>query len=108
MIITLLLSMAFAAEPTVEIKVQPLQHDYPAERLSKKVTAVPAPDSPDSSLPDRAMREKAFAHARLTDTIVEWDELERDLLYMRSKRFTIKELQEKYPKLDQSKLVKLK
>jgi hypothetical protein len=62
---------------------------------------------PRNILPDRAEREQFFAD-NWKDGMKDYDELEKDLLYMDLKSKTILELKSKYPELSPKELEELK
>ncbi len=58
-----------------------------------------------NSLPDRAEREKLLAGITV---VKEYDELQKDILFMDLKSKSLKELQKKYPKISKLELQQLK
>lgn len=63
--------------------------------------------SPGNTLPARAEREQFFAD-NWKEGLKDYDELEKDLLYMDLKSKTILELKSKYPELSPKELEELK
>ena len=59
-------------------------------------------------LPTRELREKAFHKAGLIEDLSGFDELDRDLLFYKSKENSLKELEAEFPRLSSEKLKKLK
>ncbi len=68
---------------------------------------VQKPKPPRNILPARAEREQFFAD-NPKEGLKEYDELEKDLLYMDLKSKTILELKSKYPELSPKELEELK
>lgn len=73
----------------------------------EKSHKVQKPVSPRNSLPARAEREQFFAD-NWKEGLKDYDELEKDLLYMDLKSKTILELSKKYPELSPKELESLK
>jgi hypothetical protein len=64
-------------------------------------TPVPA------QLPEKRAQDALFKAAGLSDPIQDWDAAERDVLYLRAKALSAKELAKRYPTLDPAALKKL-
>ena len=73
----------------------------------EKTHKVQKPVSPRNTLPGRAEREQFFAD-NWKEGLKDYDELEKDLLYMDLKSKTILELKTKYPELSPKELEELK
>lgn len=72
----------------------------------EKTNKVQKPVPPKNSLPARAEREQFFAD-NWKEGLKDYDELEKDLLYMDLKSKTILELRQKYPELTPKELEEL-
>lgn len=73
----------------------------------EKTHNVQKPIPSKTGLPSRAEREQFFAD-NWKDGLKDYDELEKDLLYMDLKSKTILELKQKYPELSAKELEELK
>jgi hypothetical protein len=94
---------------TVEVnsKVYKPENFRKHKNITVKPLAKPLPH-PDA-LPRKAHREEVFARvAGLAPYVEKWDELDRDLLYMRARNNTLAEMQEKTPNIPASILQQLK
>ncbi len=72
----------------------------------EKTSKVQKPVSPRNILPGRAEREQFFTD-NWKEGLKDYDELEKDLLYMDLKSKTILELRQKYPELTPKELEEL-
>ena len=61
-----------------------------------------------STLPERESRENDLLAAGLLDDLQGWDELDRDLLWLKAQRLSIRELETQYPKILSAKLTQLR
>ena len=104
-------SFAFAGDPTV-LQAQPLNSNYDASALPNAKVAPPITSSAiepdDSAPPPRRMRDMTFRKAHLSKLVVTWDELDKDMFYLRAKHEPIKALHKTYPKIGLAKLRRLK
>jgi hypothetical protein len=93
-------------KPDFQVEVDPAV--YPAAEFEgkgvKSGNLPPRVKRPDA-LPDKGNREAAFARVPdLAPDLAGMDELARDLLFVRAKNYTLKELKAHYPKIDPKKL----
>lgn len=100
-LIPLLLTFSFVAFAQ-QAKVLIVDPDIDASELKGHKIERPAQAY---SLPDREEREDLFAGF---DAVKNYDELQKDILFMDLKSKTIKQLQKKYPELMVSDLKKMK
>lgn len=93
---------AFAQEPKAVL----LDEGATSDELDK-THEVQKPAPPGNILPGRSEREQFFAE-NWKDGLKDYDELEKDLLYMDLKSKTILELKKKYPEFTARELEELK
>jgi hypothetical protein len=90
---------AWSEEPQLEILVDgsvyaPEEFQVPGA----KVEAMPTYRPSREAIPDKEVREEAFAKVEgLAKEIARFDELSRDLLYVRARNRSLKELRKAYP-----------
>lgn len=102
LIFALLSTTAFADDPKA-VLLEEGAESTTLEKNHKVQKAV----SPRNTLPARAEREQFFAE-NPKEGLKDYDELEKDLLYMDLKSKTILELSKKYPELSPKELEELK
>ena len=102
LIFALLSTSVFAEEPKAVL----LEEGAESPILDKNHN-IQKPVSPRNILPARAEREQFFAD-NWKEGLKDYDELEKDLLYMDLKSKTILELKKKYPELSPKELEELK
>jgi len=99
----------FAAESNFQVEVDPYvypladfsQEDVKAGIISRRVRR------PDA-IPDKSERDRTFALVPgLEGEIAKMDELDRDILFVRAKTKSLKELTNFYPQLAEKKLAQL-
>lgn len=109
LIFSLLAPPAFAEEAKTHIAVDPKV--YPPAAFKGKadsVKAMPKAGATGESIPDREQREAVFGKIPgLAQHVGAFDELDKDLLLMRSKTQPLAKLKEKYPSIPGEMLVKL-
>lgn len=122
-LITLLMILisvtAFAADKKQEQKKKPtgddklhihqLDPNFDAEKLKGDGVVLHKydPKQQVTKLPDPQLRDINIEKAGLTEQTAKWDELEKDVLYLRAQTFTPKELHAAYKDIGQEKLDKL-
>ena len=97
------------ADPVYHI--QQMDKDVPVDRLAGPGVKIHKldPAAPGGwSLPSVEERETAFSRADLRSDIADWDQLDRDMLYLRARSMTLEVLSSQYPKLIKEKLKNLK
>lgn len=98
-------------EGTVHVLVDPSR--VPPDQLPKskelKVKVGTLPAKKKSEIPDREVREKVFASVpKLENHLEGFDELSRDLLYVKAKNKTVAALSKEFPNIPSDTLKKLK
>lgn len=78
------------------------------ELIKRGVTLTPTSDQSPSQLPNRKVRDRFILQAGLIESLSRTDEMERDLLYLKAKHLSEKELITAYPKLKKESLLKFK
>ena len=93
------------AKPTFH--VQQVDKDFPVEQFAAPGIQVHKADEDKPgawNLPQVEARDKAFSQAGLTDDLKSWDQLDRDMLFLRARESGENGLVETYPKLSKKKL----
>jgi hypothetical protein len=67
-----------------------------------------APTDRDVELPTPKARDEILNSAQLTKYVLKWDDLERDILYRRARRYDLAGLQNYYPDIPPQNLQQLK
>ena len=105
-----LISYSFAGEPAdsqAYFHIQPLDPSLKADGFTgfkdPRIRVHPALTA-KRSLPSVQDRDRLIHNAGLEEDVAHWDQLDRDLLYIKAKRASEKELAAAYPKLDEGKL----
>ena len=105
--------LAFAqsdAAPTDSPKVQihQMKPDYDVSGLkSPDVEIHPYQEKKNQSASvNREEREDAIAQAGLKEAVKSWDELDRDVLYLKAQNLPFEKLTSQYPKIDKTALKK--
>lgn len=91
----------------------PLDPEFPTESLRRSGYNVHLPGGPDSStqaseIPDPQVRDAIFQEAGLLSYVKNWAHLERDILFLRAEKQSLKDLIAKYPNLPKRSLQALK
>lgn len=93
--------------PTVH--VVPLEPGTPVEGFQNGNYQVhTSPPKVQQEAPPVELREKIFAEAGITAHIQKFDALDRDMLFIRAKRYKIEDLMPKYKHIPKAKLEKLR
>jgi hypothetical protein len=96
-----------AHAPTIHVdKLDPDADTRPFEAPGYKVNDRSARQKSEVPLPKE--RDATFATAGLTRDVKDWDALDRDVLYLRAKNLSLKDLKRRYPKIDPGSLTKLR
>jgi len=100
-------TFCLGAEPTVHI--HQLDPKIDAVQLNQPGVKVHLADPEDSSWvpPSSVEREHWFQEAELAKEVQSWDELERDVLIIKSRTLPLARLVQSYPSLSKAKLQKL-
>lgn len=106
-IIMTIFSFSVLAEEPLKLKGHYFEGDKKDAKFHKDNEIEKFEQKP-SILPDREVRERAFHKAELISDIKDLDELDRDLLFYKSKENSLKDLTKEFPKLSPEKLKKLK
>jgi hypothetical protein len=98
-----------AEEPAYQVEVDPAV--YPAAEFQGKgvkASHLRPRVKRDDALPDKTEREKAFAEVPgLAQDVAKMDELDRDMLFVRAKTRSLKELKNLYPGIAEKTLAAL-
>lgn len=106
-IIMAIFSFSVIADETLKLKGHYFEGDKKDAKFHKDNEIEKFEQRP-SLLPDREVREMAFHKADLMSDIKDLDELDRDLLFYKSKENSLNDLEKEFPKLSPEKLKKLK
>jgi hypothetical protein len=92
-LIFLLFTPSAFADGQATFHIQGIDPDVPVEQMKQPGVVVhPARSETEWKLPSIEEREKSFAAAHLTDHLVGWDNLDRDLLFLRAHQLPVDEL----------------
>src|SRR5438067_776847 len=89
-------------EPSIH--VLPLNEHFDANKLAGPGIKI---EKVSSELPSRKARDAVFDRSGIIVQVKKWDELEKDLLFMRGKEMDLVRLIARYPSLPKEKLAKL-
>lgn len=109
------LSFTFAAEqtpaptqsPDAQFHIQQIDPNVDINKMAGpnvKLHTIDELTNKSGKLPPVEVRDAAIAHAGLTDDVKAWDELDKDILYLRARNFDCDRLKRSYPKLAPGKL----
>ena len=90
------------------IEVQQLNSETDLSGFQEPDYRVHKMSETNQSVPTRFERNRAIKVAGLEPVVKEWDEVDRDVLYMRAKNLSMKDLQKDYPKIKSTLLKRLK
>lgn len=94
---------------TDDVHVIQMDADLPIEYLSADgVTVHPLNQDQPGGIPSREVRDQIFFKAGLYKDVAQWDDLAKDMLFMKSEYKSAQELKKAYPQLDPEKIQKLK
>ena len=107
LIASVLFSLPSTSRADDSFHIQQVDKDFPVEQFAGAGITVHKADEEkpgDWNLPQVEVRDKAFSQAGLTDDVKSWDQLDRDMLFLRARASTGDSLAESYPKLSKKKL----
>ena len=101
--------LAFAGSDasTATFHIQQIDKDVPVEQFAGPGITVHKADEKRSdvwSLPRVETRDKAFSGAGLSEDLKSWDQLDRDMLFLRARASDPNALASAYPKISKKKL----
>lgn len=102
-----------ARKPTQagDVQVVPVSPDIDPSGYEEEGFTVLKPGDPSSpgEIPHPNVRDAIFAKAGLTtNDLAGWDALDKDMLYLRARRYSVDELAALYPAISRKKLDKLR
>ncbi len=83
-----------------EVDVKIFEKDYNVHKVGKTEAK--------NKIPPYELREYLFIKVKLSEHIQDWDELDKDRLFLRAKEYQVERMQKLYPKIPEDKLKKLK
>ncbi len=100
------------AKTTPKVEIQQLDPAFPVERMISPGVQIhkvgSPPVQPSEKILNKEFQKKALSETQLSESVSQWDGLQRDLLFINSKNLSLKDLEKKYPKMDAAKLKTLK
>ena len=94
--------------PTQKVQIHQMRPDYDVSSLKSpdvEIHPYNAKKSHGASV-NREEREEAITESGLKETVKSWDELDRDVLYLKAQNLPFEKLTAQYPKIDKTVLKK--